>query len=479
MPLYIYNTLTRKKEEFTPLNPPYVGMYVCGPTVYGHSHLGHARSYQTFDVIFRYLTHKGYKVRYVQNITDVGHLVGDRDAGEDKIQKQAKTEKQEPVEIAYKYEVSYFEDMDRLGILRPSISCRATGHIPEMIDLIEKLTQKGFAYLSGEGNIYFNVRKFEGYGRLTNRTLEEAQEGERIERATDKINVEDFALWKKADPNHLMQWNSPWGKGYPGWHIECSVMSNKYLGDTIDIHGGGIENSFPHHECEIAQSEAATGKQFARFFVHHNMLTVNGTKMGKSLGNFIILKDLFKKFDPMIVKFYILLGHYRSPLDFSDQALNSAKTGYERFRNSIFTLKKHVEKTASEGNASYPDIDKLKDEFYAAMDDDFNTPVAISVIYEILKISNSEISSSGDPARLKHIYDMVNIMTAEILGFNFEESAGHNPIDGKLIELLIDLRNNYRKEKNFEMSDKIRDELKKLGVIIKDGAKDSGYVISG
>ena len=475
----IYNTLTRTKEEFVPINPPYVGLYVCGPTVYGHSHLGHARSYITFDIFFRYLTNKGYKVRYVQNITDVGHLVGDRDIGEDKIQKQAKTEKLEPVEIAYKYEVSYFEDMDRLNVLRPSISCRATGHIPEMIDLIEKLMKSGHAYLSPEGNVYFNVRKFEGYGKLTNRTLEDAQESERIERASDKKNVEDFALWKKADPNHLMQWNSPWGRGYPGWHIECSVMSNKYIGETLDIHGGGIENSFPHHECEIAQSEAANGKPFARFFVHHNMLTVNGTKMGKSLGNFIILKDIFGKFDPMVIRFYILLCHYRSPLDFSDEALNSARTGYERLKNSVFALKKYVEKNDSSSIGGYSDIDGLKDQFYKAMDDDINTPVAISVIYDILKITNTEMSGdSCDKNRMKYAYDVVETMTSEILGLKFDETISSNSLDDKLIELLIELRNGYRKEKDFGMSDKIRDELKKLGVTIKDGSKDTGYVIS-
>jgi cysteinyl-tRNA synthetase len=476
MPIKVYNTFSRSKEEFFPINPPYVGMYVCGPTVYGHSHLGHARSYVSSDIIYRYLTFKDYKVRYVQNITDVGHLVGDREIGEDKIQKQARLEKVEPVEIAYKYEVSYFEDMDRLNVLRPSISCRATGHIPEMIELIETLLKKNHAYVTKEGNIYFDVRTFPEYGKLTNRTLEEAKDGERIENAGDKKNPEDFALWKKADSAHLMQWNSPWGKGYPGWHIECSVMATKYIGETLDIHIGGIENSFPHHECEIAQSEAASGKTFTKYFIHHNMLTVNGTKMGKSLGNFIILKDLYKKVDPMVLRFYILQGHYRSPLDFTDEALNAAKAGFERMKNSIFTLKKSLEGKEIKSDKTYEDVDKLNNDFITAMDDDINTPVAVSVIYDILKISNTELlKPEPDFEKLKYIEKNITDFVETVLGITIEGKSGSSSIEDNLIELLLDLRKNYRDEKNFKMSDKIRDDLKSFGVTIKDGSDGAKY----
>jgi cysteinyl-tRNA synthetase len=477
MAFKIYNTLKRNKEEFQPLTPPFVSMYVCGPTVYGHSHLGHARSYITSDILYRFLSYKGLQVRYVQNITDVGHLVGDRDAGDDKIQKQARLEKQDPQMIAYKYEVSYFEDMDRLNILRPSVSCRATGHIPEMIDMIDILLKKGFAYSTPDENIYFDVRKFESYGKLSGRKLEEAQEGERIENAHDKKHVEDFALWKKADPSHLMQWNSPWGRGYPGWHIECSVMAQKYLGETIDIHCGGIENTFPHHECEIAQSEAANGKEFVRYFIHHNMLTVNGTKMGKSLGNFIILKDLYKKFEPMVLRFYILQCHYRSPLDFTDEAMNASKAGYERLKNSIFTLKKTLETHKNAAAASSEDLDKLRKEFLDAMDDDMNTPVAISVLYEILKMSNIELARTDkNIPLLKAIEDTVTSFFIGILGFTLDESGTGTGQEDRLIDFLISLRNQYRAEKNFKMSDTIRDSLKEMGIILKDGPEGTTYV---
>lgn len=477
MPLQIYNSFTKIKEEFKPLNPPYVGMYVCGPTVYAHSHLGHARSYIVSDMIYRYLLYKEYKVRYVQNITDVGHLIGNMDEGEDKIQKQALLEKQQPVEIAYKYEVSYFEDMDALNILRPNISCRATGHIPDMIKLIETLIKKKHAYVTDKGNIYFDVRSFPSYGKLTNRTLDEAKEGERIEIASDKINPEDFALWKRADDNHIMQWDSPWGKGYPGWHIECSVMATKYIGDTLDIHEGGIENSFPHHDCEIAQSEAATGKPFVKYFMHHNMLTVNGTKMGKSLGNFIILKDFFKKYDPMVLRFYILQGHYRSPLDFTDDALQAAKHGYERLMNSILTLQSKVESKNTIEESKAEEIEDLKNEFLDNMDDDFNTSKSIAVLYEILKVSNNElIKPKSSISKLKYIQKTVNDLACKILGFKFDKENNKNNIEENLIQTLIDLRNNARKDKNFKLSDEIRDKLNSIGIILKDGNDGTTYI---
>lgn len=474
MGLKIYNTLTREKVDFKPINPPYVGMYVCGPTVYGNSHLGHARSYTIFDVIYRYLKFSGYKVRYVQNITDVGHLAGNADEGDDKIAKQASLEKLEPVEIAYKYELSYFEDMKKLNILYPDISCRATGHIIEMIEHINALIDKGFAYKTDDGNVYFDVRKFPDYGKLSGRNIEDTKEGERIEIASDKRNPQDFALWKAADDQHIMKWNSPWGEGYPGWHIECSVMSRKYIGDTLDIHGGGMDNIFPHHECEIAQSESLTGKPFVNYFIHNNMLTVNGTKMGKSLGNFIVLKDLYKETDPMVLRFYILQCHYRSVLDFTKESLSAAKTGYERLKNSIFTLRKKV--NGLNTSKTFEEADKIFEDFTKAMDDDFNTPIAISVVYDMLKLSNTELSSSTpDMDKLSYISTFVDKMT-DILGFNIGESskAGH---EDQLIEFLIEIRNSYRKDKNFAMSDTIRDTLKKMGIVLKDSAQTSTYTI--
>lgn len=475
MALKIYNSITRQKDEFKPLNPPYVGMYVCGPTVYGHPHLGHARSYITFDIIFRYLQYLGYKVRYVQNITDVGHLVGDIDEGEDKIQKQAKVEKMEPMEIAYKYEISYFEDMDCLNILRPSISSRATGHIPDMIEHIEKLVKKEYAYISDDGNVYFDVRKFNNYGKLSGRKLDETKEGHRVEQAKDKRNPEDFALWKKADKAHLMQWNSPWGKGYPGWHIECSVMGMKYIGDTLDIHGGGMDNIFPHHECEIAQAEAITSKNFVNYFIHNNLMTVDGTKMGKSLGNFIILKDLFKKIDPMILRFYTLQGHYHKPLDFTYDSLDAAGNGYERMKNSILALKNHIGIKEVKPKKT-PEIEKLKDKFLDAMNDDFNTPQAIAVIYDILKISNNELLQKAPSMDLlSAINDLIDQFAIDILGFEFEQTSTDNNKEDELIKLFISMRNDFRSAKDFAMSDKIRDKLLDIGVTLKDGPEGTTY----
>lgn len=478
MELKIYNSLTRQKDVFKPLNPPYVGMYVCGPTVYGHPHLGHARSYITFDIIYRYLKYLGYKIRYIQNITDVGHLVGDREEGDDKIQKQAKLEKMDAAEIAYKYEVSYFEDMDELNVLRPTLSCRATGHIPEMIEFITQLIDKKFAYVTDEGNVYFNVKAFKDYGKLSRRKVDENLSGERIDVAGDKKNPEDFALWKKADPNHLMQWNSPWSKGYPGWHIECSVMSMKYIGETLDIHGGGLDNVFPHHECEIAQSEALTGKPFVNYFVHNNILTVDGTKMGKSLGNFIILKDLFKKLDPMVLRFYILQGHYHSPLDFTEEALDASKNGYERLRKSIFALKKAVEGKELEAKKDYAELDTLKTEFTRAMNDDFNTSKAIAVLYDMMKLSNNELlKKDADYTALKAIDEMIDLLAGDVLGFRFESAGGsaERSIEDELIELVIGFRKTYRAEKNFQQADLIRNTLDKLGITLKDGPEGTTY----
>ncbi|MCX5655326.1 MAG: cysteine--tRNA ligase, partial [Planctomycetota bacterium] len=318
--LHVYNTLTRSKERFEPLDPPHVGMYVCGPTVYGDAHIGHAKSYVSFDVIVRYLRYLGYNVRYVQNITDVGHLTDDADQGEDKVERKAKAERVHPMQIAQKFTWSYFEDMARLNVLKADIQPFASGHIIEQIELVKRLIAAGHAY-EAAGNVYFDVASWPKYGKLSGRSVDEMVSGTRVETAADKRAPADFALWKRAEPGHIMQWPSPWGNGYPGWHLECSAMSMKYLGESFDIHGGGMENQFPHHEDEIAQAEAATGKPFVKYWLHNNMVTVNGQKMGKSLGNFITLKDAYQKWDPMVLRLFILQSHYRSPLDFSDEAL--------------------------------------------------------------------------------------------------------------------------------------------------------------
>jgi cysteinyl-tRNA synthetase len=349
MELQLYNSLTRRQEEFEPLEKGRVGIYVCGPTVYGHAHLGHAKSYVSFDVLVRYLRYLGYNVTYVQNITDVGHLTDDADEGEDKIVKAARKEKKHPMALAEYYTRSYFEDMDKLNCVRPDISPRASGHIVEQIELVKTLLEKGYAY-EVNGSVYFDVSKFKDYGKLSGRNVEEMEAGARVEVSPDKKNPADFAIWKKAEPNHIMQWPSPWGRGFPGWHLECSVMSTKYLGQPFDIHGGGMENKFPHHECEIAQSEAANGVPFVKYWLHNNMVTVDGQKMGKSLNNFITLKHAFtgtherltRSYDPLAVRQLILNSHYRSPIDFSDAALFAAQSGYNKITETVRVVRKAI-----------------------------------------------------------------------------------------------------------------------------------------
>lgn len=465
MNLVVYNTITREKEEFKSLHEGHVGMYVCGPTVYGYPHLGHAKSYVCFDVIYRYLCYLGYKVKYVQNITDVGHLVGDIDSGEDKIERQAKLEQIDPVEIAYKYESIYFDTMRELNVLKPTISCRATGHIIEIIEMVETLVKKGYAYVTDKGNVYYNVRKFKNYGRLSNRTLDETVSGERIELADDKENPEDFALWKKAENGHLMKWPSPWGLGYPGWHVECSVMSKKYLGDTFDIHGGGMDNIFPHHECEIAQSEAANDQKFVNYFIHNNLVTVNGQKMGKSLGNFITLTDLFKDYNPLVIRFYILLNHYRKPTDFNKEGLSEANKTYTKLSESVKNLRNELK----EYNKDITDneVNELKEKFLNAMSDDFNTGLAISYLYEIIKLINKELSGEKNINKLQALNNFITECAEDILGLKFDNANSDNK-ENELIEIINNIRNKYREEKNYEEADKIRDELKKIGITLND-----------
>ncbi|MBQ3158209.1 MAG: cysteine--tRNA ligase [Clostridia bacterium] len=466
MALKIYNSFTKQKEEFKPIHKGMVGMYVCGPTVYGPPHLGHARSYTNFDVIYRYLQFLGYKVKYVQNITDVGHLVGDGDDGEDKILKQARQEQVDPYQIAYKYETMYFDAMEKLNIMKPSISARATGFIPEMIEMVEDIVAKGYGYITEKGNIYFDVRKFSKYGQLSNRKLDNNVSGERIDIADDKRAPEDFALWKKAEGGHLMKWKSPWGEGYPGWHLECSTLSRKFLGKTFDIHGGGIDNIFPHHECECAQSEVANGVRFVNYFVHNNLVTVNGTKMGKSLGNFITLEDLFAKFDPMYVRYFILLFNYRTPVDFTLKAIEDAGVQFEKLRDSYAKIME-----ISNGEMVKPNSGEalnLLNGFVSAMDEDFNTPVAIAETLKINKLVSSldKMNNSNVLAKeLLYVMDKIGF----VLGLNFKkEIKQENSNEEILSNIIADIRTKLRSEKNYALSDYIRDELAKNGIVVND-----------
>ncbi len=482
MGLKLYNTLTRKTEEFTPLEEGRVRMYVCGPTVYGHAHLGHGKSYVSFDVLVRYLRYLGYTVTYVQNITDVGHLTDDADAGEDKIGKQAAREHKHPMAIAESYTRSYFEDMDALHCLRPDISPRATGHIPEQIELVQTLIEKGYAY-EVNGSVYFDVSQWPGYGKLSGRSVEDMQAGARVQVSEEKKHPADFALWKKAEPGHIMQWSSPWGRGYPGWHVECSVMSMKYLGKTIDIHGGGIENQFPHHECEIAQSEAANGAPFVKYWMHHNMVTVDGQKMGKSLNNFITLKQIFKEgherlsrtYDPLAVRQLILQSHYRSPIDFSDAALSAAQSGYDRITEAVTGVRKQKDK-APAGAADAKITEQLAgavEKFVAAMNDDLNTSIALSVLFELVKTANQVLGREETTAgTLEAIDGMFRRLGGEVLGIVKEEypqaAGGDERLLDHLIGMMIEQRRTARANKDFSAGDKIRDQLAEFGIVLED-----------
>ena len=475
MALKFYNSLTKKKEVFTPLNEGRVNMYVCGPTVYDHPHIGHAKSYVSFDVIVRYLRYVGYKVRYVQNITDVGHLTDNADAGEDKILKRAQRERVEPAELVEIYTKSYFEDMDALNNLRPDISPRATAHIPEQIELIEKLIEKGFAYASN-GSVYFDVQKFAEYGKLSGRKQEELEAGARIEINPEKRNPSDFALWKKAEPGHIMRWKSPWGEGFPGWHLECSAMSMKYLGTTLDIHGGGLENIFPHHECEIAQSEAANKSPFVRYWIHNNMVTVNGQKMGKSLGNFVTLKDAFTKYNPLTIRFFILTTHYRSPLDFSNEALDAADKGLERLYNTIINLREQIDsaKDGSTPSGIYEKLEHYKKTFFEAMDEDINTPGAIAALFDLSKEVNTLLNSGQEISKkcLEDIDKLYQELAGNILGIipkSFKsEQKGEADVLENVMRVIIDTRNELRKAKQWQLSDFIRNKLTEIGIALDD-----------
>lgn len=467
MDIYVSNSLTRKKDLFKPIHEGLVGMYVCGPTVYGPPHVGHARSYVNFDVIRRFFEYAGYKVKYVQNITDVGHIVGDVDEGDDKILLQATKENLDPYALAYKYETIYFDAMDKLNVKRPTISVRATAVIPEIIEMVQAIVDKGYAYVTKEGNVYFELSKVPTYGKLSGRKLENGLSGERITIADDKHSPEDCALWKSAVGGHIMKWKSPWGVGYPGWHIECSAISKKFLGNTFDIHGGGLDNIFPHHETEIAQSEIANGVPFVNYFIHNNLVTVNGTKMGKSLGNFITLEDLFKKFDPMVIRYFILQFHYRKPVDFSMEQIEKASEQFRKISENFAEIKKIANNEILDVNSA--ELKELKNNFINAMCDDFNTPLAIA---EVLKISKfaSMVIQSNDSKLAKETNNLVK-MIEDVLGFDFKFDimiTETNNNDEKLLDLISTVREKLRANKNFELSDYIRDELAKLDVTIKD-----------
>jgi cysteinyl-tRNA synthetase len=488
--LTIYNSLTRKKEKFEPLNAPFVGMYVCGPTVYGDPHLGHARPAITFDVVFRYLKNQGYKVRYVRNITDVGHLEQDADSGEDKIAKKARIEQLEPMEVVQHYTLRYHEAMSQLNCLPPSIEPSASGHIQEQIKLTEDILKAGFAY-EANGSVYFDVKKYNEkyhYGKLSGRIVEELEAGAGNERRTlegqdEKRSPNDFALWKKAEPEHIMRWASPWGEGFPGWHIECSAMSTKYLGTTFDIHGGGMDLLFPHHECEIAQSMAGNGVEAVRYWLHNNMITINGQKMGKSLGNAVNLEQFFtgehplleKGYTPMTIRFFILQSHYRSTLDFSNEALQAAEKGYARLMNSLSVVNnlQHTGNINGKDEALEKEINALCDGCYDLMNDDFNTAMVLANLFELSSKINSfkdkHISlDSISKAAFDKLKNMFNTFVSEILGLKAEDAADNSVTDA-LMQLLIDIRKEARDKKDFATSDKVRDELLKAGIQLKDG----------
>ena len=495
--LYLTNTLSRRKELFTPLNEGRVGMYVCGPTVYGDAHLGHARPGVTYDVLQKLMRHLGYKVRYVRNITDVGHLEHDADEGEDKIAKKARLEQLEPMEVVQSYTLRYHDAMRALNVAPPSIEPRASGHIVEQIEAVKKILEAGYAYESN-GSIYFDVEKYNAshhYGVLSGRSLDATLEGTRsLDGQGDKRAPYDFALWKKAEPQHIMKWPSPWGEGFPGWHLECSVMGEKYLGYEFDIHGGGMDLMFPHHECEIAQNVASRGTQGVRYWVHNNMITINGQKMGKSLGNFITLPELFsgnhpkldRAYGPMTVRFFILQAHYRGTLDFSNEALQAAEKGYKRIMQAARDLYALAGRKAPEYSyeeyefgvapdscpADNPEVRAIFDGIYDALCDDMNTPVALAHISAAVKLINSAKDglvklSAGDIATLVQLFDDI---VFGVLGLKDEEAAGGKAegVIAGLMDMVLESRAAAKAAKDWATSDHIRDSLKKLGIVVKD-----------
>jgi cysteinyl-tRNA synthetase len=479
MSLTVYNSLVRKLEPFQPVTEGRVHIYVCGPTVYASTHIGHAKTYVSFDVIVRYLRYSGYQVRYVQNITDVGHLL---DSGEDRILKGAVRERVEPMELVERYTREYFEGMDALGVLRPDISPRASAHIPEQIEWIKRLLQKGHAY-ELNGSVYFDVRSFPGYGKLSGRRLEEQEEGARIEVREEKRYPEDFALWKKAEPEHILRWPSPWGWGFPGWHIECSAMSTKYLGETFDIHGGGVDNIFPHNECEIAQAEAATGKPFARYWLLTGSLTVEGVKMSKSLNNFVSLRDALIRYRPEAIRFFILSGNYRSPLDYSEEAMQGASRGWERLVGGYPALVRQAAALPPQNtpisSAASDLTDTVRLRFRQAMDEDFNAPAALAALFDFTREVNTRLGSEKAPGQkdLEHYAALYRELAGDVLGVLPKGDAGSQARESSLIQLLMTLRNEARARKDWALSDSIRDRMAEIGVVLEDGKKGTAWKI--
>ena len=490
-PLLIYNTLTRQKELFRPLHEGRVGMYVCGPTVYGDAHLGHARPAITFDVVFRYLQHIGYKVRYVRNITDVGHLEHDADEGEDKIAKKARLEQLEPMEVAQYYTNRFHQAMDALNVLPPSIEPHASGHIIEQIGLVKEILDNGYAYESN-GSIYFDIEKYNRdhrYGRLSNRNLEDVINASReLSGVGEKRNQVDFALWKKAEPQHIMRWPSPWSDGFPGWHCECTAMGRKYLGNHFDIHGGGMDLVFPHHECEIAQAVASQGDDMVRYWMHNNMITINGQKMGKSLGNFITLQEFFtgenanldEAYSPMTIRFFILQAHYRSTVDFSNEALKASRKGLERLIDGLTQLDRVQATPGGTLTADYAAT--LEQKCYDAMNDDFNTPIVISHLFEACHTVNqladgkATVTAEGLDA-LRRVF---NTFFSDILGLRTEQSGSgeREAAFGHAVDLLLQIRSQAKANKDWATSDKIRDELQALGFEVKDTKDGATWKLS-
>jgi cysteinyl-tRNA synthetase len=478
--LFIYNTLTRRKELFKPLHENHVGMYVCGPTVYGDAHLGHARPAITFDILFRYLQHLGYKVRYVRNITDVGHLEHDADEGEDKVAKKARLEQLEPMEVVQHYLNRYHKAMEALGVLPPSIEPHASGHIIEQIELVKEILANGYAYES-EGSVYFDVEKYNRdhrYGKLSGRNLDDVLNTSRdnLDGQSEKRNPVDFALWKKAQPEHIMRWPSPWSDGFPGWHCECTAMGKKYLGAHFDIHGGGMDLVFPHHECEIAQSVASQGDDMVRYWMHNNMITINGQKMGKSYNNFINLSEFFagshplleQAYSPMTIRFFILQAHYRSTVDFGNEALQASEKGLTRLLEAWDNLSR-----IAPAESSSVDVTQLRAKCYEAMNDDLNTPIVISHLFDAARIINQAIDKKAtlSAAHLAELKEVFTIFLFDILGLQAQQggdNSGREEAFGKVVDMLLEQRAIAKANKDWATSDKIRNELAALGFEIKD-----------
>lgn len=480
----IYNTLTGMKEGFRPLSEQRVGMYVCGPTVYGEAHLGHARSAITFDIVYRVLKYAGYNVRYVRNFTDVGHLLNDADEGDDKVEKKALAENKEPQEVAQYYEAKYLWAVDSLNCLRPNLMPIASGHIIEQIEIVKTLLDKGLAYVS-EGSVYFDVEKYDNtvkkYGLLSHRTLEDTKDNSReLNGQQEKHNPFDFALWKKAPKEHIMKWPSPWSMGFPGWHLECTAMGKKYLGEEFDIHGGGMDLLFPHHDCEIAQSVGAFGKVPAKYWLHNNMITIEGRKMGKSYNNFITISEMFsgqhhllqKAYSPMTIRFFMLMAHYRSTLDFSNEALIASEKGFSR----LMEAKKKISSLPESKETSF-DLKKVMENAIDALLDDFNTPICIANLFELCKHINSVADKKATITKedKQYLQENFNTICNEVLGLKEDNSSSDSKVIEGLMSLILEIRKTSREQKDYATSDKIRDVLKTIGIEIKDSKEGAEW----